>query len=116
MRMSMAVVSILSLGCVSATATDALAWGDEGHKTICQIAFDKVKPRTRAAINELIQADGEFNTFSDSCTWPDHPPKRAAEHFVNLSRDATGLTNDCGVSSPCVVTAIGKDFAILSRA
>ena len=28
--------------------------------------------------------------------------------------DATGLTDDCGVSSPCVVTAIAKDFAVLS--
>jgi hypothetical protein len=28
-----------------AIATDAYAWGDEGHKVICQIAFDKVKGR-----------------------------------------------------------------------
>jgi len=92
----------------------AYAWGDEGHKVVCEIAISQVKPGTRAAIVELIKADGEFDTFSDACTWPDHPRKRAPEHFVNLSRDASGLTNDCGVSAPCVVTAIGKDFAVLS--
>jgi hypothetical protein len=88
--------------------------GDEGHKVVCQIAFYKVKTSTRTAIVKLIQADGEFDTFSDSCTWPDHPRKRAPEHFVNLARDASNLTGDCGVSSPCVVTAIAKDFAVLS--
>jgi hypothetical protein len=31
-------------------ASDAYVWGDEWHKTVCQIAFDKVKPSTRAAI------------------------------------------------------------------
>jgi hypothetical protein len=96
------------------SAGPAYAWGDDGHKVVCEIAFNQVKPSTRAAIVELIKADGEFNTFSDSCVWPDHPRKRASEHFVNLSRDASALTTDCGVSSPCVVTAIGKDFAVLS--
>src|SRR5258708_39832209 len=79
-----------------------------------QIAFDKVKPSTRAAIVRLIQADGQFQSFSDACTWPDHPRKRAGEHFVNLARDASSLTADCGVASPCVVTAIARDFAVLS--
>src|SRR5262245_41677889 len=98
----------------SAIATNALAWGDEGHKVVCEIALSQVKPSTRTAIAELIRIDSEFDTFSDSCIWPDHPRKRAPEHFVNLLRDATGLTSDCGVSSPCVVTAIGTDFAVLS--
>jgi hypothetical protein len=92
----------------------ACAWGDDGHKVVCEIAIGQVKPSTRSAIAELIRADGEFGTFSDACTWPDHPTRRAPEHFVNLSRDATSLTDECGVSSPCVVTAIAKDFAILS--
>jgi hypothetical protein len=71
----------------SAIATDAYAWGDEGHKVVCQLAFDKVKPSTRTAIVRLIQADG-----SDACTWPDHPRKRAGEHFVNLFRDSAALS------------------------
>jgi hypothetical protein len=100
--------------CVLAVTSEAHAWGDEGHKTVCQIAFDKVKPNTRVAIVRLIKADGQFKSFSDACTWPDHPRKRAGEHFVNLARNASGLTNDCGVTSPCVVTAIAKDFAVLS--
>ena len=77
------VVALLGTAFTAVSATDALAWGDEGHKTVCQIAFDKVKPSTRAAIGRLIEADGQFQSFSDACTWPDHPRKRASEHFVN---------------------------------
>ncbi len=108
------VMVLAALLCVLTATGEAYAWGDEGHKTICQIAFDKVNPSTRAAIVRLIQLDGQFQSFSDACTWPDHPRKRAGEHFVNLARDASGLTTDCGVASPCVVTAIAKDFAVLS--
>jgi nuclease S1 len=114
MRKITFVVAVLGASCVSSIPTNGYAWGDEGHKTVCQIAFVKVKPATRAAITRLVQADGQFQTFSDACTWPDHPRKRAGEHFVNLTRDASGLTADCGVTSPCVVSAIAKDFAVLS--
>ena len=33
---------------------------------------------------------------------------------MNLARDAAGLTGNCGVTSPCAVSAIAKDFAVLS--
>jgi hypothetical protein len=108
------IAAVVFVGFTSAATTAANAWGDQGHKIVCQIAFDKVKLSTRAAIVRLIKADGQFQSFSDACTWPDHPRKRAVEHFVNLARDASGLDGDCGVKSPCVVTAIAKDFAVLS--
>jgi hypothetical protein len=50
--------------CASAFTTSAHAWGDEGHKVVCEIAISQVKSSTRAAILELIRADGEFDTFS----------------------------------------------------
>ncbi len=114
MRKVTVAVALLGATCASAIATNAHAWGDMGHKTVCEIAMAKVKPSTRAAIVKLIKADGQFESFADTCTWPDHPRKRAEEHFVNLSRDASALTDDCGVASKCVVTAIAKDFAVLS--
>ena len=42
-------------------------------------------------------------------------PHRAPEHFVNLSRDATGLHWDkCPVAAECVVRAIEDDLAVLA--
>jgi hypothetical protein len=93
---------------------EARAWGDLGHKVICEIAFRLVQPETQAAITRLMQLDSEFKTFSDSCIYPDHPRIRAAEHFVNLPRDSKGLTSDqCPLADACVLTAILYDFKIL---
>src|SRR5262245_52434433 len=84
-------------------ARDVDAWGDTGHFIICEIAFQELNPKAREAVQRLIR--------------PDHPRKRAGEHFVNLPRSATGLGDQpCPVDAPCVVTAIETDLAALTRA
>jgi hypothetical protein len=94
----------------------ALAWGDTGHKIVCDLAFRLAAPQTRAEIRRLIGLDRKFDFFADSCTWPDHPRKRASEHFVNLKRDATGIPPDqeCPTADTCVLSAIEKDTETLS--
>src|SRR5262249_45708744 len=94
----------------------ALAWGDTGHKIVCDLAFRLAAPQTRAEIRRLIKLDSEFDFFADSCTWPDHPRKRASEHFINLKRDATGVPPDdeCPTSDVCVLSAIEQDTKKLS--
>src|SRR5262247_1985430 len=67
---------------------DVAAWGDAGHQIICEIAFQELQPQAREAVQRLLQQDPDFTLFSKACTWPDHPRKRASEHFVNLSRAA----------------------------
>ena len=106
---------LLSLVVLFPISSDAWAWGDEGHKVICEMAFRLVQPSTRAEIKKLISNDEQFNTFSDSCIWPDHPRQRASEHFLNLPRDSDGLHSEsCPSASACVVMAIKKDFEVLS--
>jgi hypothetical protein len=106
------VVSILAL---LAFCDGAWAWGDLGHKVICEIAFRLVQPDTRAAVRRLIESDTEFKTFVDSCVFPDHPRRRPSEHFINLQRDSKGLTsNNCPKADKCVLTAILNDGKVLS--
>ena len=106
---------LLSTFALLALCDSALAWGDLGHKVICEIAFRLVQPDTRAAVRRLIETDAEFKTFADSCVYPDHPRRRAPEHFINLPRDATGLTADgCPQADKCVLTAILADAKILA--
>jgi S1/P1 Nuclease len=96
-------------------STDVWAWGDEGHKVICEMAIRLVQPGTRAEIQKLVSTEERFSSFGESCTWPDHPRQRASEHFVNLPRDSAGLLfESCPGASACVVTAIRKDFEALS--
>ena len=87
-RIALLRVSFFAMSC------NAWAWGDEGHKIVFEIAMRVAVPSTRAEIRRLIRTDTEFDFFSDACAWPDHPRKRAAEHFVNLVRDSSGLTSD----------------------
>lgn len=100
---------------VAANGSPALAWGDLGHKVICEIAYRRVSPAARTEIDKLMQTDPEYSSFAEACTWADHPRKRAAEHFVNLARDSHGLTTlDCPGAAACVVSAIREDFAALA--
>jgi hypothetical protein len=93
---------------------NAFAWGDTGHKIVCEIAFRLAQPDTRAAIRKLIRSDSEFDTFSESCIFPDHPKKRRPEHFINLPRTSKGLTKDeCPQAEKCLLTAILNDAKIL---
>jgi hypothetical protein len=107
---------LLTVGALAvATSTQALAWGDEGHRIVCEIAFREAAPTTQDAITALIATDGHFTRFSDACTWPDHPRQRTTEHYFNLLRYAPGLADDtCPPTGQCVVSAIELDFGRLS--
>ena len=61
------------------------------------------------------RTDGARCCFADSCLFPDHPRRRASEHFINLPRDAKGLTSDqCPQADKCVLTAILADSKVLA--
>ena len=90
MKWSIIVLTIVAA--VAGVPRGAWAWGDEGHKVVCEIAMRLVHPTTRAEIQKLISTDERFNSFSDSCTWPDHPRQRAAEHFLTCRETRTGST------------------------
>jgi hypothetical protein len=81
----------LSLG-VMVGASHAWAWGDLGHRVICQIAFQELNDKARNEVTRLIALDATFDAFTDACTWPDHPRRRAEEHFINVARSVHTIT------------------------
>jgi hypothetical protein len=96
-------------------AQEVHAWGDTGHRIICEIAFQELNPIARAEVIRLIRLDPDFRRFSLSCIFPDHPRQHSSEHFVNLERSATQIADDpCPLTDKCVVTAIANDLTILS--
>lgn len=54
-------------------STMAFAWGDVGHMTVCQIAYDSATPATRTALGKLISG----RDFARQCIWPDQVKKVA---------------------------------------
>src|SRR5882724_4711600 len=109
----LAVVLVLFLGSIGG-ASPAWGWGDLGHKIVCQIAFQELNAKARAEVVRLIALDSTFDSFTDACTWPDHPRKRAEEHFINVPRTLqTIATAQCQGAPTCLFTAIVTDREIL---
>lgn len=109
-RILIAVLFLIS------TPTVASAWGDTGHKIVCEIAFRLALPEVRAEIRRLMKGEDRYDFFREACTFPDHPRTRDNEHYVNLARTAKGIaaTSPCPLAPKCVLSAIESDMAVLA--
>jgi S1/P1 Nuclease len=117
------VVFLLGL----AAGSPALAWGDSGHRTVCEIALRNLTPAARSEVSKLLRAHpailgaNPLNAeYGWACTYPDHPAaggpgRRSPEHFVNYGRNvlAVSAATGCGGAPLCVISAIAADYAIL---
>lgn len=102
--------AVLVCACFQSPST--FAWGDVGHRVICQIAYEELKPEIRARVDALVAIDPKFRTLADGCTWPDvFPRQRPSEHYVDLPRSAKGIevAHPCPVADRCVISAILND-------
>ena len=104
-------VFLAVLLCGGFQSPSAFAWGDDGHRIICQIAYEELKPEIKARVDALVAIDPKFRTFADACTAPDHPRIRPPEHYVNVPRSAKGIdaAHPCPLADRCVVSAILND-------
>lgn len=98
---------LAALGLVLVQPSEARAWGELGHKIVCEIAYRLATPDARTEVRRLLAV--EKWSFSNSCVWADEPRKRGTEHYVNLRRNQATITSlDCPFS-PCVLAAIESD-------
>jgi hypothetical protein len=109
--MRLLFVLLGSLGLVPVQPSEARAWGDLGHKIVCEIAYRLATPAARTEIRRLIDLDPRYKDkgFSDSCVWADDPRTRDTEHYVNLRRNATTVSSLNCPFEACVLKAIGSD-------
>jgi hypothetical protein len=101
------------------TPISAIAWGGDGHRIVCAIAWDEMQPDTRDHVQRLLGVEGR-EAFADTCTWADdyrnHGHRETADwHFLNVPRSATkvDISRDCDRRKSCVVAQITKDERIL---
>jgi nuclease S1 len=127
-------VYLFVLLAVLAGRTPALAWGNDGHRIICQIAFERLTPAGKALV-AAIQADlsqvedpfdncpscqaahpddGRPMSFQEGCTWADESRRDTFKgtyeyHYINVSNAFTtlDLVRDCAALD-CAVAAIQR--------
>lgn len=121
------MLGVLIAVVVTAWSSPALAWGDSGHRTVCEIALRNLTPTARTEVSRLLQANTAILGANPNnaelgwaCTYPDHPAsggpgRRGPEHFVNYARSLLTVTatSGCGAATSCIITAIASDYAIL---
>lgn len=90
----------------------ALAWGREGHRIICGIAWHRLTPEARALAAHLL-GEADERAFVDACYWADQirpeRPETGPLHYVNIPPGVPGvdLARDCGdTTRHCVIWAI----------
>ena len=60
MAMHRLMVALFVLFLWAGIAPEVHAWGDTGHRIICEIAFQELNPTARAEVKRLIRLDPEF--------------------------------------------------------
>jgi hypothetical protein len=100
-------------------ASNAHAWGDDGHRAVGELAWRELSPAAQKAVQESLTEPG-YETLAEAATWPDTYARRFREydpmkpfHYVNVDAKAQRYDQkrDCPVG--CVVTALGQFVTLL---
>ena len=130
MKTGWGCVAIALCLCLS-YARDASAWGPEGHRIVCRIAFQLLDTARQQEINRLTARyrtpnGGGFMFFTDACVFPDEARQKARDkepgwnkfdpfdawHFLNVPR-TTHLVADSHCNGNCVLTGITRHSDLL---
>lgn len=118
----MRLLAVLLLAVIAvARPTSAQAWGWEGHRIVCALAWDELAPPVRARIETILQARGR-DAFAESCLWADdvRPWRKetAPWHYINVPQGATKVdpARDCAQPNSCVAEQITLHARRLKRA
>ncbi len=111
-----AVFSLLTICAVAWDATPARAWGWDGHRIVCALAWDELTPPLRAKISNILDGGGR-DVFAESCLWADDVirwrKETATWHYLNVPEGTTkvDLARDCAAPNSCAVEQIGLHAA-----
>ncbi|PRQ02717.1 S1/P1 Nuclease [Enhygromyxa salina] len=109
------VAALLGVAVVGAAPSDALAWHDDGHRIVGEIAARNLSKSALAQINELLADMPEYSTMATAATWADQQAKldpsfafAYSSHYINVDARSTPreVLAQCLEKSGCVATGI----------
>jgi len=116
-----AVPLFLALAVLGALPERAHAWGAEGHRIVCEIAWQRLTPEARWMVVDLLRGEAD-PVFAQTCDWADRVRgtthrHTAAYHYINIPAGARGvdLRRDCGdPERRCVTWAVDHYARVLN--
>jgi len=111
-------VPVCILALCAAAPSPVFAWGDLGHRMVCNKAWDDLTEEARAKVLDILDAKTQ-GEFADSCNWADAYREGHREtgpwHYISVPKGATEviMERDCPVETSCAVREIERQFAIL---
>jgi len=125
--------SLIALIAIALFPLNAFAWGPDGHRIVCRIAFLLLDADEKQEVIRLTAAyerpDGKSTRFfTDGCVFPDEARAKARDgvdgwehfnkfnnqHFVNLPRTSDAVTED-DCNNDCVLTGIATQSVALKN-
>lgn len=95
-------------------ASHSFAWGAQGHRLVCDIAWQNLESATKKMVRQAAQQKG-YKTFAEACNWADHIRSEKAykewlpRHYMNQPREAISVTpSQACKTGNCVAAAIAN--------
>ena len=102
-------------------SSNVWAFGQDGHRIVCQMALAELSGPARAEISRLLDLDPDFSEFSEACLWADTVRNTTHRftrgwHCINLDQDDLIVDpGDCPVDRGCVLHGINVHLATLKN-
>tara|TARA_R110000868_G_scaffold53249_1_gene167322 strand:+ start:20783 stop:21679 length:897 start_codon:yes stop_codon:yes gene_type:complete len=110
----MFVLAGLAAGFVN--VAPAMAYGAEGHRIVCDLAYRNLTDEARSEVDRLIGLDPEFEHFTDACSWADawrsDHPETGPWHYINQRRDDPHVDAEDCAADGCITAAISLHAGI----
>lgn len=100
------------------TSSVAMAWGDAGHRLVCEAAWDSLSAEAQPKLLDILD-EATPEAFTETCAWADayraDYPESAAWHTVSIPKGASRVVmeRDCPPERRCIIHEIERNFAIL---
>lgn len=126
-------IRTITLFLVFAVAGTALAWGPDGHRAVCEIAYLHLDKAHQREVNRLTKrmhvpsGVTKYTSFAQGCTFPDEVRAKEGQafakyqafnnwHFLNVPRTTRTITSDADCHDDCVLHGIDFHTAALANA
>ncbi|TBD43437.1 MULTISPECIES: S1/P1 nuclease [Rhizobium] len=128
-RIAAFILALLAAILCFVAPTNALAWGEYGHLTVCDLAYRNLTDPSKEELKRIFHANQggitvhskagvelrHYTSFNVGCLEEDvRPRKHKLDHFVNVDRSTQSISSaSCPTGGPCTFAGIERDLGIL---